>query len=385
MTRARPLIYLVACEASGDQLGAKLIEGLRAETAGAVEIIGIGGPAMQAAGLTSLFDPADLALIGIFEVLPKVGLVLRRVRETVADIVARKPDVLVTIDSWGFTGRIHQRLAHMNHGTKRLRYVAPQVWAWRAGRAAQLARWIQHLLTLLPFEPAYFTKVGLPATWVGHPVLESGADRGDGGAFRKAHGIAPAAPVLTVLPGSRRSEIKRLMPTFEQALAEIVKQVPDVRLVVPTVPHVAATVRARVAHWPWPAVVTEGENEKFAAFAASGAALAASGTVTLELAMAGVAHVIAYRLNTLTALVMRVMLKTKFVNLINVLLGREAVPERLQENCRPEVLAADIVKLLREPAASGAMKADFKAALAQLRPEGTTPSRAAARAVLAAI
>lgn len=374
-----PLIYVVACETSGDHLGAKLMEGLRAETGGQVEIVGVGGPAMQAAGLRTLFDPAELALIGIFEVLPKAALVLRRVRETVADIVARNPDVLVTIDSWGFTGRIHERLSRMGHPTKRVRYVAPQVWAWRAGRAKQLARWIQHLLTLFPFEPPLFTKVGLPATWVGHPVLESGADRGEGARFRAQHNIAAETPLLAVLPGSRASELTALLPVFEATVGKLLAQVPALRLVVPTVPQVAARVRAAVAQWPWPVVVVETEAGKFDAFAASNAALAASGTVTLELAMAGVPHVIGYRVNALTALAMRFLLKTEYVNLVNVLLDRESVPERLQETCRADILAADVLGLLND---SEKMKADFKAALSQLRPKGAPPSRAAARAVL---
>ena len=169
-----PLVYLIACEPSGDQLGAALMNALREESAGAVRFAGVGGPLMKAAGLQSLFDIRALALLGIFEVLPKTFLVLDRVKKTVADIEATAPDILVTIDSWGFTGRVHQRLARKKSPIPRVRYVAPQVWAWRPGRAKQLARWIHHLMALLPFEPPYFQKHGLATTWVGHPVLEGG-------------------------------------------------------------------------------------------------------------------------------------------------------------------------------------------------------------------
>ncbi|MBM3514972.1 MAG: lipid-A-disaccharide synthase [Alphaproteobacteria bacterium] len=379
MSRNRPLVYLVACEASGDELGARLIEALRAERNGEIDVVGVGGWAMVQAGLRTLFDPSELALIGVFEVLPKAGLVFRRVAETVDDVVAKSPDVLVTIDSWGFTGRIHQRLAKMAHATPRVRYVAPQVWAWRAGRARQLSRWIHHLMTLLPFEPPYFTEHGLPATWVGHPVIESGADRGEGARFRATYGIDRASTVLAVLPGSRTSEGSRLLPTFIDAVALVAKQVPNLVVAIPTVPQVAERVRAAAGNWPVRAIVIDDTAGKFDAFAASTAALAASGTVSLELALAGVPHVVGYRVNPLTAWVVRRLLKTKYVNLVNVLLDRAVIAERLQGECRPQILADDVVRLIQ---GADAMKADFRQALARLAPAGEIPSRVAARTVL---
>jgi len=218
---AGPLIYLVACEPSADQLGAQLMAALTAETKGRVRFSGIGGPRMERAGLRSLFDPRELALLGIFEVLPAFRRVLARVAETVTHIRSTAPAVLVTIDSWGFTGRIHQRLSQSGSTIPRIRYVAPQVWAWRPGRARQLARWIHHLMALLPFEPPYFTRYGLPTTWVGHPVVESGARRGDGHAFCERYKIAQDAMVLTVLPGSRRGEVRRLLPVFAETVARL--------------------------------------------------------------------------------------------------------------------------------------------------------------------
>jgi lipid-A-disaccharide synthase len=373
-----PLIYVVAAEPSGDHIGALLIKALHDE--GAVRVAGIGGPAMTRAGLRSLFDPAELALLGIFEVIPKARIVLRRVAQTVADIERKNPAVLVTIDSWGFTGRVHERLTKKNSPIKRVRYVAPQVWAWRPGRAKQLARWIEHLMTLLPFEPPYFTKYGLSASWVGHPVLESGADRGDGRRFKTVHNIAENETLVAVLPGSRNGEVSKLLGVFGETVAALSKQIPNLRVVIPTVPNVEAKVREAVASWPGKPIVLL--NEHYDAFAASRAALAASGTVSLELAMAGLPHLVAYRVNPLSALAFRMLAQTKFVNLVNVLLGRAAVPERLQENCIASVLTADMIRLIRDDEVRNAQKADFKMALHKLAPEGAKPSQQAARTVL---
>lgn len=377
-----PFVYIIAAEPSGDQLGSLLIRALKEETGGNIRIAGIGGSAMTQAGPQTLFDPAELALLGIFEVIPKAGMVLRRVRETVADIEARKPDVLVTIDSWGFTGRIHERLSKHASPIKRVRYVAPQVWAWRPGRARQLSRWIHHLMVLFPFEPPYFTKYGLPTSWVGHPVLECGADKGNAARFRECHGIAEADTVVTVLPGSRNSEVSRLLRVFGDVVRALQDKVPRLRIVIPTVANVEAKVRAETTNWPVQPIIVTSTEDRFDAFAASKAALAASGTVSLELAMAGVAHVIAYRINALSALALRFLIKTKFVNLVNVLLNREAVHERLQGQCNADVLTQDMLRLLSDTAYSNQMKADFREALTSLSPAGVSPSREAARAVL---
>ena len=272
-----PLVYLVACEPSGDQLGALLMGALQEETGGQVRFAGVGGPLMTAAGLTSLFDVRDLALLGVFEVLPKAGMVLKRVKSTLVDIEAKAPQILVTIDSWGFTGRIHERLAKKGSAIPRVRYVAPQVWAWRPRRAKQLSRWINHLLTLLPFEPPYFTKHGLAATWVGHPVLESGFTHGDGAAFRKRHGIAADRRVIGVLPGSRRSEVTRLLPVFKETVAELAKRYPDVHVVMPTVDTVAHEVYTASGGWAAPVTVIMDPDQRRDAFAACDCAMAAFG------------------------------------------------------------------------------------------------------------
>ena len=380
-----PLIYVIACEASGDQIGGLLLSALKTLTHDKVRFAGIGGVSMQAQGLQTLFDTKELALIGVFEVLPKARMVLGRVKETVADIEAKQPDILVTIDSWGFTGRIHERLAKRKSAIPRVRYVAPQVWAWRPGRAKQLARWIDHLLTLLPFEPQYFTRYGLPSTWVGHPVIESGWSRGDGHRFRKFHGIAANKRVIGVLPGSRRGEVSRLLPVFKAAVSLLAQRYPDLHVVVPTVETVAHEVYTMVKEWDLPVTVVMGPEQRPDAFAACEAALAASGTVSLELALAGVPHVIAYKVNPFSAFAFRLLTRIKHFNLVNILVDHEAIPERLQGKCRPDILADDIAILLRDELRRTAQAADFAAALSKLAPEGARPSRRAAEVILGLI
>lgn len=377
-----PLIYVIACEASGDQLGALLIQALRDLTFGRVRFAGLGGHQMERDGFKSLFDVRELALLGVFEVLPKARKVLQRVAETVRDIEQKQPDILVTIDSWGFTGRVHERLAKKKSTIPRVRYVAPQVWAWRPKRAKQLAKWIHHLMALLPFEPPYFTAHGLPTTWVGHPVVEAGFEKGNGPRFRHLHNIPDDTKLIGILPGSRKSEVSRLLPVFKDAVTLLTQRYANIQVVIPTVPAVAAEIAHAASGWAAPVVILEESNIRPDAFAAFDVALAASGTVSLELAMARVPHVIAYRVNKMTAALFRMLTKVRRVNLVNILLGHEAVPERLQGMCRAEVLADDLAMLLRDEPRRRAQRADFAAALSKLSPPGERPSRLAARTIL---
>src|SRR5271166_6577710 len=273
-----PLIYLVAGEASGDVLGARLMAALRARRPD-LTFVGIGGEQMAMQGLASLFPMRDLALMGLFEVLPRLHHLRRRLRQTVADIAARRPGVVVTIDSPGFTLRLLKAIQPL--GVKRVHYVAPQVWAWREHRVRHYHRLWDQLLCLLPFEPAFFARRGLPATFVGHPVLESGADHGDAARFRATHGIDPTARMLTLMPGSRRSEVARLLPVLGATL----QRFPDIVPVVPVAGPVAEAVRAGTRDWPWQPILISQPQDKHDAFAASAAALTKSGTSTLELAM----------------------------------------------------------------------------------------------------
>jgi len=379
-----PFLFIVAGEPSGDVLGAALIAALRERTAGRLRIAGIGGEAMAAEGLESLVPLGDLAVAGIAEVLPRVPLILRRVRETVAAIQRLQPDAVVTIDSSGFSWRIAQRLRRRGERLPLIHYVAPMVWAWRAGRARRMARWYDHLLTLLPFEPPYFEAVGLAASHVGHPVLESGAERGDAARFRARYGVAADELVIAVLPGSRSGEVRRLVPVFGAALHRLETMVGPFRVAVPTVATVADAVSQGMSLWPGRPIVLRGAADKYDAFAASRAALAASGTVALELALAGVPMVVAYRLNPLTEALLDRVLKVRQVNLINLLLDRRLVPEHLgAAACAPEPLAAALAELIGDERVRSAHRAGYDEAMRRLRGDGRSPSRAAADRILA--
>ncbi len=385
MSEEPPLIYIIAGEPSGDLLGGKLMAALRQRLDGKVRFAGIGGETMAAQGLRSRVPLSELAIMGVAEVLPQARRIFRRVAETVADIVAQQPVALVTIDSSGFNWRIAQRLRNRGVTLPLIHYVAPMVWAWRPGRARRMARWYDHLMALLPFEPPYFTAVGLSCAHVGHPVVESGADRGNGPGFRRRHGIGEDTPLVAVLPGSRSGEISKLLPIFKEAVARLVLRHPDLHIVVPTTEIVADRVAGEVASWTVPSIVLRGQDEKYDAFAASNVALAASGTVALELALAKLPAVIAYRINALTAAYVRRALKVRYANLINVILGREAVPELLQQNCTPERLAKAVDKLLMNKAEAAAQIAACQEALQVLGYGGTSPSLRAADEVLAVI
>jgi lipid-A-disaccharide synthase len=385
MNGEAPLIYIITGEPSGDALGGRLMAALRERTNGAVRFAGIGGEHMAEQGIKSLVPLRELAVMGVTEVLPRARLILRRVAETAAEIERSEPAAVVTIDSSGFTWRIAQRLRRHGARLPLIHYVAPMVWAWRGGRARRMARWYDHLLALLPFEPPYFTRAGLACTYVGHPVLESGADRGDGPGFRRRHGIAAEATVLAVLPGSRRGEVGKLLTPFAGAVARLAPRHPDLRVVVPTTETVAELVTAAVKDWAAPALVLRGQQEKYDAFAASNAGLAASGTVALELAMARVPSVIAYRVNPLTRWVVRRMVKIEHAHLLNLILERTVVPELIQQDCTPERLAAAVEHLLSDPSARAAQVEACQEGLRRLGLGGLSPGLRAADAVLAVI
>ncbi len=380
-----PLIYIIAGEPSGDALGGALMAALRQRTGGRVRFAGIGGERMAAEGLTSRVPLHELAIMGVAEVLPRARQIFRRVRETVEHIDEVRPAAVVTIDSSGFTWRIAQRLRRRGSTVPLIHYVAPMVWAWRAGRARRMARWYDHLMTLLPFEPPYFERVGLSCHFVGHPVVESGADKGDGAAFRQRHGIAPDVPVLCVLPGSRRGEVAHLLPIFKEAVVRIAQAIPDLVVVVPTVDTVAEAVSAGFADAPVRTVVVRGVEEKYDAFAASRAALAASGTVALELAMASLPMVVTYRASALTTWIVGKLVKVRFANLINLVLDRGVVPEMLRDDCAPDRLAAEVVPLMTDSERRALQKEAFREALTRLHPGGASPSLRAADDVLAVI
>ncbi|MCB4824726.1 lipid-A-disaccharide synthase [Roseicella aerolata] len=376
------LVYLLAGEASGDVLGARLMAALRRRAPG-IEFAGVGGERMAEQGLESLFPMRELSLMGLLEVLPNLRRLARRMDQAEADILARRPDLLVTIDAPSFTLRLADRVRP--RGTRVVHYVAPQVWAWRPGRVRKIARRVDRILALLPFEAPFFEAAGIPVSFVGHPVLESGADGGDAARFRTAHGIGPEQRVLLVMPGSRRAEVRRLLPVFGEALRLTAAAVPGLRPVLALAGPVEAAVRAGTAAWPVPPILVRTPAEKQDAYAAAEAGLIKSGTSSLEMAVAGVPHVVAYKVNPLTAAIVRRLIQVPHASLVNLLAEREVVPERLQENCTPKELSAALVRLLREPEAAATQRAGFAEVLALLRPPEGLPSEAAAAAVLAEI
>ncbi|NIE81267.1 lipid-A-disaccharide synthase [Asaia sp. As-1742] len=378
------VIWLLAGEASGDVLGAHLMQALHARDPHLI-FVGIGGPRMEALGLASLFPMRDLAVMGLVEVLPRVRQLSQRLNEAVNDVVLRQPDLIVTIDSPGFALRFLKRLRHVT--VPKIHYVGPQVWAWHEKRVHSFPELWDRLLCLLPFEVEWFGERGVAVDFVGHPVLQSGADQGDAKRFRLRHGIADEAPVLILMPGSRRSEVPRLLPVYGKMLALLKQRLPGIVPVLPLSPLVAQTVRAAVARWPVKPIIVTELHDKHDAFAAAGAALTKSGTSTLELALAHVPMAVAYRVNPVTAFMARRLIKVKYVAMVNLLAGREVVPELLQERCTPEDLADASYALLTDPALGATQREAFDAVMAQLRPPASpshngTPSDAAAEAVL---
>ncbi len=372
---------LVCGEPSGDLLGAQLMAGLRALDP-AVKITGVGGAAMAREGLESLFALDATAVMGLREVVPAIPAILRRVKLATDFALRTRPDAVVLIDSPDFTHRIARRLKRLAPQIPTIDYVAPQVWASRQYRAKAMARNFDLLLALLPFEPPFFEKYGLHTVFVGHPVIERARFITGGDALRARLGIALEAPLLCVLPGSRSSEIRFILPVFKQAMAQIARRVPGLITVLPTVPHVAHKVRAATADWPAPLHIVEDEADKYAAFDAANAALAASGTVTTELALARTPMVVAYRVGGLTYTLAQVLFRFKFFALVNLLLDREAVPELLQHKATPQALADAVVPLLTDKQAAARQVASLDE-VAKLLGEGEeAPSLRAAHAIV---
>lgn len=375
-----PLVYLIAGEPSGDALGARLMAALKEKTGGTIRFAGIGGPRMIEQGLESLFPMEELSLMGFVEVLPHIPNLLGRIKQTVTHILRVRPTAVITIDSPGFCFRVTKQLQGL--GIALIHYVAPTVWAWRPTRARKIAAFLDHILALLPFEPAFLSRFGVASTFVGHAVVESGADKGDGTGLRTKYGIAQDVPMVCVLPGSRRSETKYMLPAFGATLGVLRERRPDLVAVVPMVSSLAGEITAATNAWPVPTLLLEEESEKYDAFAAADAALAASGTVSLELAMAGTPSVIAYKVNPVTAWFALRLVQVKFVNLVNILLDRLAIPEYLQDNCTPQQMAAAVNVLLDDEDAREAQRAAYREVLEDIGAGDEPPSMRAASVVM---
>lgn len=376
-------VFLIAGEPSGDKLGAAMMVGLKS-LAPDIRFEGVGGPLMQAEGMQSLFPMDELSVMGIAEVLPKYFALKRRIAETADAVIAARPDVLVTIDSPDFCLRV-AKIVKSNGPQRIVHYVAPSVWAWRPGRAQKMAKVVDEVLCLLPFEPPYMTAAGMGAHFVGHPVVaEPQATPEQAAAFRAQHGVAPDVPLILALPGSRRGEVTRLGARFGAGLHRALQARPDARVVVVPATPVRDLVAEAVATWPGAPILADGADpeEKRAVFRAADLALAASGTVSLELAAAGTPMVIAYDMNWLSRILIGLLLKIDTVTLVNLVSETRTVPEYLGRACTPEGIAEGLERLLTDHTARAAQVAAMEVTMARLGQGGEAPGLRAARAVL---
>lgn len=384
-------LFLVAGEPSGDRLGAALMAGLK-HLRGDLRFIGIGGPLMQAEGLRSIFPMEDLSLMGLSEILPHLRHLFRRLSETVDAVGETGPAALITIDIPEFSLRLSRRVKSRWPGLRTIHYVAPTVWAWRPGRARRMARHVDHVLALFPFEPPLMQAAGMGCDFVGHPVAsEPVAETAEIAGFRTAHGLSAEAPTLLLLPGSRQGEIRRLAPVFSEVLERLRAAHPDLQAILPAAPAVAPLIEKMVDDWPVAPLVLDPRDtdpegfaaRKRAAFAAADLALAASGTVSLELAAAATPMVIAYDMNWASRLLVRSLMRIDTVTLVNLVSETRAVPEYLGAACRPGPVAAALEALLADGDARLAQLRAMALCMDRLGRGGEAPGLRAARAVLA--
>ena len=376
-----PKIFLIATEESGDRLGSSLMAALRQRLGGSVRFEGVGGRLMMREGLTSLFPIEELSIMGFSAVVKQLPMILRRIRDTADAVVAATPDILVIIDSPDFTHRVAKRVRARRPSLSIVDYVSPTVWAWRPGRAKAMRRYVDHVLALLPFEPETYRNLGgPPCTYVGHPLIEQiGLLRPDTHE-RERRNAEP--PVLLVLPGSRRSEIRHHMSVFGETLRKLQGGIPEIEVILPTMPHLVDEIATAVANWPFQPRIVVGEDDKRAAFRVARAALAKSGTVTLELALAGVPMVAAYKAGSAEAWIARRVIRVSSVILANLVIGENVVPEFLQEDCVPDKLAPALHDILTESPARQRQVEAFAKLDAVMATGEQSPSAKAAEIVL---
>jgi lipid-A-disaccharide synthase len=373
---------LVAAEASGDDRGAGLARALKARLGEAVRFVGVGGERMAAEGVVSPFDIADISILGLLEGLMAYPRIVARVKDTVALAVREKPDVAVLIDSWGFTLRVAQGLRRLDPKLPLIKYVGPQVWATRPGRAKTLAATVDHLLSIHAFDGPFFEAEGLPVTFVGNSALSLDFSKASPARLRQQIAAGPDDPILIVLPGSRPGEIDRVLPAFEDAVRILKEGRPNLQIVVPAAPTVAEMVKARVAGWSHRAHVIEGDQGKLDAMKAATVALACSGTVTTELALAGAPMVVGYRLGPVTYAILQRLIRTKYITLFNIAAQAFVAPELVQDECTGPKLAHEVALRLDDADLRSRQVAAQYAALDRMGRGGPDPSEAAADAVL---
>ncbi len=379
----KPLtVMLVAGEASGDDRGAGLMRALKARLGERVRFVGVGGERMRSEGIDSPFDIAELSVLGLVEGLKAYPTVVRRVRDTAALAEREKPDIAILIDSWGFTLRVAKALRKLYPDLPLVKYVGPQVWASRPGRSKTTAQVYDHLLSIHAFDAPYFEAAGLPVTFVGNAALTADFSRADPERLRASIGAAAGEPILLVLPGSRPGEIDRVLPPFAVAVARLKAERPGLNVVVPAADTVAAMVKAQVAAWPFVAHVVEGEDARRDAMKAATVALACSGTVTTELALAGCPMVVAYRLAPLTYAILKRLVRTKYVTLFNIAAQDFVAPELIQDACNGPALAREVALRLDDPALRAAQVDRQYEALDRMGRGGPDPNVVAAEAVI---
>jgi lipid-A-disaccharide synthase len=375
-----PKVMLVAAEASGDLLGAGLARALKTKIPD-VRFVGVGGAKMAAEGVHSPFDISELSVLGIFEGLAAYPRVIARVRDTLALAQAEKPDIAVLIDSWGFTLRVAQALKRWNPGLKVVKFVGPQVWASRPGRAKTLAKTVDHLLSILPFDEPFYAPFGLPVTFVGNPTMSRDFSGADATRARASLGAKPDDQILLVLPGSRPGEIKRMMEPFGEAVRLLQDTHPGLIVAVPAAGPVAEVVRERAAGWGLPIQIIEDEQAKYDAMKAATVALACSGTVSTELALCGAPMVIAYRLGEATYRVLKLLIKTPYVTLFNIAAKGFVAPEFIQSDCTGPKLAAAVTERLDDESLRLRQVSEQDAALALMGRGQADPYIKAAKVV----
>ncbi|WP_435168422.1 lipid-A-disaccharide synthase [Falsirhodobacter sp. 1013] len=372
-------LFLIAGEPSGDRLGAALMAGLKTLVPD-VQFAGVGGPLMQAQGMNSLFPMEELSVMGITEVLPRYAALKRRIRECAEAVIEGEPAAVITIDSPDFNLRVAQLIRMRRPGQKTVHYVAPSVWAWRPKRAEKMAKWIDHVLALLPFEPPYMTAVGMTCDFVGHPVVtEPVASDAEAWTYREGLGHDP---VILALPGSRRSEVTRLAPVIGEVMARIRQVHPKAGVLLPTIPAIENLVRDLTANWPVPPRIILDPEEKRVAFKAADVAIAASGTVSLELAANRVPMVIAYDMAKVSMWMMRRMALIDTVTLVNLVSDTRHIPEYLGSDCRADRIAPALLSLLAGEGNAIHQRQAMEVTMQRLGEGGEPPGLRAARSVL---
>jgi lipid-A-disaccharide synthase len=378
-------LFMIAGEHSGDALGARLMAALNERRRGRIRYLGVGGVQMAQHGLVSQFPMEDVAVMGPAAIVARLPKILRRIHGTAAAAVAAEPHALVIIDSPEFTHPIARRVRRRNPEIPIIDYVSPSVWAWRPGRAHKMRDYVDHVLALLPFEPdAHRQLRGPPCTYVGHPLIERlpWIDALDTAPLAEFLGLPSDAHLLVVLPGSRPSEVARLMKPFGETLSRLIERGRKFEVAIPVVESVRGLIEQHLAAWPKRPALLEGEEDKFRAFKLARGALAASGTVTLELAAAGTPMVVAYKVDAVMAPPLRLMIKARSIVLANLVLGENAFPELIQERCTPVKLADALAAILDEGPAREKQLAALARIPERLRLPRGTPSEAAADIVL---